>query len=55
MLKKFWDYIVRMQERRAALHTLNRMSDRELKDLGITRAEINKRVMLLLDPDRENG
>ena len=44
MIKELWAAFIRMQERRAAILVLSRFSDRELRDLGITRGEILSRV-----------
>jgi len=42
MLKKMWDSIVRLQEKRAAYWMLYSMSDSQLKDVGITRGDIRR-------------
>jgi uncharacterized protein YjiS (DUF1127 family) len=44
MIKNFWKRVVASQERRAAFHTLQTLSDRQLSDIGVTRAEIKARV-----------
>ena len=44
MLKKFWATLVRMQEVRAAEYALRNMTDKQLKDIGVTRCEIRKAV-----------
>lgn len=40
ILKKMYDGIVRIQERRAAYWQLQNLSDKELHDIGVTRGEI---------------
>ena len=42
ILKKMHAGIVRMQERRAAYWMLHNLSERELRDIGVTRGEILK-------------
>jgi uncharacterized protein YjiS (DUF1127 family) len=44
MIKKIWKRIVDMQERRAAYWTLQHMSDKQLRDIGVTRGELKQRV-----------
>jgi uncharacterized protein YjiS (DUF1127 family) len=44
MFKKFFHKIADMQERRAAYHLLHTLTDKQLKDMGITRGEIRQRV-----------
>lgn len=42
VLKKLHAGIVHMQERRAAYWMLQNLSDKELRDIGVTRGEIRK-------------
>ncbi|MGB0634834.1 MAG: DUF1127 domain-containing protein [Paracoccaceae bacterium] len=44
MVRNFWNKIVKSQERRAAYYMLQSLSDRQLSDIGVTRAEIKYRV-----------
>jgi len=44
MLKKLWQCLVDMQNRRAAYWMLQHMSDSQLKDIGVSRGEIQSRV-----------
>lgn len=44
MFKKFFHKIADMQERRAAYHALHTLTNKQLKDMGITRGEIRQRV-----------
>ena len=39
-LKAIYKAIVRTQERRAAYWQLNNLTDKELRDIGVTRGEI---------------
>ena len=43
MLKKLWRRAVAAQERRANYWKLQNMTDKELRDIGVERFEINKR------------
>ena len=44
MVRNFWNKIVKSQERRADYYMLQSLSDRQLSDIGVTRAEIKCRV-----------
>lgn len=44
MLKKIWNKLVKMQEARAAEYMLRSMTDKQLKDIGVTRGEIHLAV-----------
>ena len=44
MFKKVFKAIQEMQQRRADYYILTHMSERELKDLGISRSEIRQRI-----------
>lgn len=44
MLKRFFEKIQDMQQRRADYWILMNLSDRELRDLGIGRSEIRERI-----------
>lgn len=44
MLKRFFEKVQEMQQRRADYWILMNLSDRELKDLGIGRSEIRERI-----------
>ena len=44
MFKKVFKVIQEMQQRRADYYILTHMSDRELRDLGISRSEIRQRI-----------
>lgn len=45
-LARMWVKLIRYQERRAAMYALQAMTDKQLRDLGITRGEIRSRVCL---------
>lgn len=44
MLKRLFKRIIEIQEKRAEYYMLSRMTDRELHDLGIGRADIHRVV-----------
>jgi len=43
---RFLRYCVMWSDHRTAVKTLNRLSDRELKDIGICRSDIDRMVWL---------
>lgn len=43
-IKKVWTAIEKVQEKRAAYWMLQNLSDRELKDIGISRGQIRSVV-----------
>lgn len=45
-LARMWVAFKRYEEKRAAYMVLQAMSDKQLRDLGITRGEIRSRVFL---------
>jgi uncharacterized protein YjiS (DUF1127 family) len=44
MFNKIIKAIARTQERRAAYFVLQHMTDKQLKDIGVTRGELRQRV-----------
>ena len=44
MFKRFVKAIQKSQERKVALWQLQNMTDRDLRDIGVSRAEIYKKV-----------
>lgn len=44
MFKRFVKAIQKSQERKVALWQLQNMTDRELRDIGVSRAEIKSKV-----------
>ena len=44
MLRKVWKAIQDSQQRRADYYLLTSMTDRQLKDMGLTRGEIRYRL-----------
>lgn len=44
MLSKVWKAIQESQQRRADYYLLTSMSDRQLKDMGLTRGELRYRI-----------
>ena len=51
---RFMRYCVLWSEHRAAIKTLNKLTDAELKDIGLTRGDIDRMVWLEEDK-RERG
>ena len=47
---RFFRYCILWSDHRAAVKILNRLSDRELKDIGINRSDIDR--MVWLDEDK---
>mgnify|MGYP003644610448 FL=1 len=43
MLKRLWNRAIEIQERRAAYWKVYNMTDRELRDIGVERFEIEQR------------
>lgn len=44
MFKRFVKAVLKAQERKVALWQLQNMSDRQLRDIGVSRAEIESKV-----------
>ena len=44
MFKRLVKFVQKTQERKVALWQLQNMTDRELRDIGVSRAEIYKKV-----------
>ena len=44
MLKKLWRRAVAVQERRANYWKLQNMTDRDLRDIGVSRFEIRQKI-----------
>jgi len=51
IIVRFLRYSVMWSEHRAAIKHLNRLSDRELRDVGLSRADIDRMVWLKEDKD----
>ena len=51
---RFMRYSIMWSEHREAIKQLNRCSDRELKDIGLTRADIDRMVWMEQDK-KERG
>ena len=51
IIVRFLRYSVMWSEHREAIKTLNRLSDRELKDIGLNRVDIDR--MVWLDNDKQ--
>ena len=51
----FWryiNYLATWREHRAAIKQLNALTDRELRDIGMNRADIDRLVWLRADKDK---
>ena len=48
---RYMNYLATWREHRKVIKQLNRFSDRELKDIGITRGDIDRLVWLKEDKD----
>lgn len=51
-MNKFWryvNYLATRREHRDTIKTLNKLSDRELKDIGLNRSDIDRMVWLKED------
>jgi uncharacterized protein YjiS (DUF1127 family) len=44
MIKRFFNYLMKIQEQRAAYWTLVHMTDKQLRDIGVTRGELRQVV-----------
>lgn len=51
LLVRFLRYSVMWSEHREAIKTLNRLSDKQLKDIGLNRTDIDRMVWLKEDKD----
>ena len=51
ILVRFMRYCIMWSEHRKAIKILNKLSDRELKDIGINRTDIDR--MVWLEEDKE--
>lgn len=52
---RFMRYCVMWSEHRAAIKTLNLLTDKELKDIGINRADIDRMVWLQEDKEKRGS
>lgn len=53
-LVRFVRYVIDWRKTRSVIRELNRLSDKELKDIGISRCEIENLIYRLEDEDK-NG
>ena len=44
--QRYWNYLKTWREHRKAIKQLNQLTDRELNDIGIARADIDRLVWL---------
>jgi uncharacterized protein YjiS (DUF1127 family) len=45
MLKRLWNKAVKLQEQRANYWKLKNMTDRELRDIGVSRSDIERGII----------
>lgn len=50
LLRRYWNFLATWRKHRETIKVLNRLSNKELKDIGLTRGEINN--LIWLDTDR---
>ena len=53
-LVRFVRYVIDWRKTRSVIRDLNRLSDRELKDIGISRGEIDALIYRLEDEDKND-
>ena len=46
IFKRYWNYMNTWREHRRVIKELNQMTDRQLTDMGISRADINRLIWL---------
>jgi len=46
IFKRYWNYMNTWREHRRVIKELNQMTDRQLNDMGISRADINRLIWL---------
>lgn len=49
IFKRYWNYMNTWREHRRVIKELNQMTDRQLNDMGISRADINRLIWLEKD------
>jgi len=54
IFKRYWNYMNTWREHRRIIKELNALTDRELTDIGISRADINRLVWLQEDKTMKN-
>ena len=50
---RYWKYLMTWRRHRETIKHLNRLSNRELKDIGLTRGDINNLVWLKKDIEEQ--
>ena len=45
-LQRYWNYLRTWRQHRETIKTLNQLTDRELKDIGLSRGDIDRLVWL---------
>lgn len=49
--RRFWNYVKTWREHRKIIKELNALTDRQLKDIGVSRSEID--ILVWLQEDKE--
>ena len=55
LLRRYWNFLATWREHRETIKVLNRLSNKELKDIGLTRGEINNLIWLDTDHIQRGG
>jgi len=45
-VRRYWNYLSTWRKHRETIKTLNKLSDRELKDIGLSRGDIDRLIWL---------
>lgn len=45
-VKRYWNYLSTWRKHRETIKTLNKLSDRELKDIGLSRGDVDRLIWL---------
>ena len=54
-LRRYYNYLKTWRKHREVIKELNRLTDAELKDIGINRGDINRLVWLQEDKDQQGA
>lgn len=54
-LRRYYNYLRTWRKHREVIKELNRLTDAELKDIGINRGDINRLVWLQEDKDQQGA
>ena len=45
-VRRYWNYLSTWRKHRETIKTLNKLSDRELKDIGLSRGDVDRLIWL---------